>query len=44
LGITGLPGQGAPRIHDLRHSAAVNRLLRWYREGVDVQTSLLQIS
>jgi integrase len=44
LGIKGLPGQGAPRIHDLRHSAAVNRLLRWYRDGVDVQSRLPLLS
>ena len=29
-----------PRIHDLRHSFAVNALLRWYREGADVETKL----
>jgi integrase len=44
LGIKGLPGQGAPRIHDIRHSAAVNRLLRWYRDGVDVQSRLPLLS
>jgi site-specific recombinase XerD len=44
LGITGVPGQGAPRIHDLRHSFAVNRLLRWYREGLNVQSRLPLLS
>jgi integrase/recombinase XerD len=29
-----------PRIHDFRHSFAVNALLRWYKSGVDVQTKL----
>lgn len=29
-----------PRIHDLRHTFAVQALLRWYRAGVDVQTKL----
>jgi integrase/recombinase XerD len=29
-----------PRVHDFRHSHAVNVLLRWYRTGVDVQTKL----
>jgi integrase/recombinase XerD len=29
-----------PRIHDFRHSFAVNALLRWYRSGVDVQAKL----
>jgi integrase len=44
VGITGVPGQGAPRIHDLRHSFAVNRLLRWYREGLNVQSRLPLLS
>lgn len=26
-----------PRLHDLRHSFAVHRLVNWYREGADVQ-------
>jgi integrase/recombinase XerD len=29
-----------PRIHDLRHSFAVNVLQRWYAQGLDVQTKL----
>ncbi len=29
-----------PRVHDFRHSFAVNALIRWYRAGVDVQTKL----
>src|SRR5712691_666750 len=29
-----------PRIHDLRHSFAVNALLRWYRAGADVAAKL----
>ena len=32
-------GRG-PRIHDLRHSYAVHTLLRWYREGVDLEAKL----
>jgi integrase len=44
LGIEGIPGQGPPRLHDLRHSFAVGRLLRWYREGVDVQSRLPALS
>lgn len=30
----------APRIHDLRHTFAVNRLLAWYRDGKDVNARL----
>jgi integrase len=29
-----------PRLHDLRHTFAVHRLIAWYREGADVQTCL----
>jgi integrase len=38
-GIRTLKGQ-PPRIHDLRHSFAVNALMRWYREGADVDSKL----
>jgi site-specific recombinase XerD len=33
-----------PRIHDLRHTFAVNRLTSWYREGKDVQKLLPLLS
>ena len=33
-----------PRIHDLRHTFAVNALLGWYRAGVDVQARLPLLS
>jgi len=29
-----------PRLHDLRHSMAVHRVIAWYREGVDVEARL----
>jgi integrase/recombinase XerD len=32
------------RLHDLRHSFAVNRLVAWYREGADVQRLLPHLS
>ena len=35
---------GRPRVHDLRHSMAVNALLRWYRSGADVQAKLPLLS
>jgi integrase len=38
-GIHTPPGRRRPRIHDLRHSFAVNTYLRWYRDGVDVQAN-----
>jgi integrase/recombinase XerD len=43
IGIT-QPGRRPPRLHDLRHTFAVHRLLRWYREGVDVQQRLPWLS
>jgi integrase/recombinase XerD len=33
-----------PRIHDLRHRFTVNTLIRWYREGVDVERCLPRLS
>lgn len=33
-----------PRLHDLRHTAAVHRLTTWYREGKDVQRLLPLLS
>jgi site-specific recombinase XerD len=43
-GLLGQQGGRCPRVHDLRHSFAVHRLLRWYREGVDVQTRLAHLA
>ena len=34
------PGTAGPRIHDLRHSFVVGRILTWYREGVNAQERL----
>jgi site-specific recombinase XerD len=42
--ITIPPGKRRPRLHDLRHTFAVHRLLRWYKEGVDVQNRLPLLS
>jgi integrase len=33
-------GRGGPRVHDLRHAFVVNRMLTWYREGVNPQAHL----
>jgi site-specific recombinase XerD len=33
-----------PRLHDLRHSFAVHRLIRWYRQGADVQRLAYHLS
>ena len=39
-GLRGAPGERGPRLHDLRHTFAVHRLLAWYRDGGDVQARL----
>jgi integrase len=33
-----------PRIHDLRHTFAVRRLLGWYEEGTDIDRKILALS
>ena len=33
-----------PRLHDLRHRFAVNTLLRWYRDGVDVERNIPRLA
>lgn len=33
-----------PRLHDLRHTFAVHRLVQWYKEGADVQKMLPLLS
>ena len=33
-----------PRVHGLRHGFALQALMRWYREGVDVQSSLPRLA
>lgn len=38
----GIPGR--PRIHDVRHSLAVNTLLEWYRSGQDVAAQMPALS
>jgi integrase len=43
-GITVPPGRRRPRVHDLRHTFAVTSLIRWYRDGADVQAQLPVLS
>jgi len=42
-GIRGEQGRG-PRLHDLRHSFAVKRVLAWYDAGEDVQLRLPELA
>jgi integrase len=37
-------GHGAARIHDLRHSFAVRRLLRWHEQGDNLHQHMLALS
>jgi integrase len=44
-GISRPPGElRPPRLHDLRHTAAVHRVVAWYRSGQDVQRLLPQLA
>ena len=33
-----------PKIHSMRHSFAVRRMLKWYQEGADLNTKILALS
>jgi integrase/recombinase XerD len=44
ISIRGPKGQRGPRVHDLRHTFAVNRLLAWYRHGTNLSTKLPLLS
>ncbi len=44
LGWIARGGHGAARIHDLRHSFAVQRLRRWHEQSVDVHARMLALS
>ena len=44
LGWVARGGHGAARIHDLRHSFAVGRLLRWNEQGENVHEHMLALS
>jgi integrase len=44
IGLRGPKGQRGPRIHDLRHSFAVNRLLAWYRQRASLAAKLPLLS
>jgi integrase len=35
---------GAPRIHDLRHTFAVMRLMLWHQQGIDLDQRMLALS
>lgn len=40
VGLRGPADSRGPRLHDLRHRFAVHTLVRWYRDGMDVERHL----
>jgi integrase len=44
VGIGPTKGRQQPRVHDLRHTFAVHRVIAWYRSGLDVQRLLPGLS
>jgi integrase len=44
LGWKHRPSGRSPRIHDLRHSFAVGRMLRWYEQGLDIDRNIARLS
>ena len=44
IGIEPVDGGRRPTLHALRHTFAVERIRRWYQEGVDVQALLPHLS
>jgi len=37
-------GHGQPRVHDLRHSFAVRRMILWHQQGADLDQRMLALS
>jgi integrase len=44
IGLKGARGRKGPRPYDLRHTFAVHRLTRWYRQGIDLSRRLPWLS
>lgn len=44
LGWVNRGGHAAPRLHDLRHTFAVRRLMRWHADGTDIDQMMLALS
>lgn len=44
VGVGPTKGRRQPRVHDLRHTFAVHRVVSWYRSGLDVQRLLPGLS
>lgn len=44
LGWVNRGAHAAPRLHDLRHTFAVSRMMRWHAEGADIDQMMLALS
>jgi integrase len=44
IGLRGPADRRGPRLHDLRHRFALRTLLRWYREGLDVERQIPKLA
>lgn len=44
VGMRGLRATSGPRLHDFRHTFAVNTLIHWYRRGLDAERALPKLS
>ena len=44
VGLRGPADSRGPRLHDLRHRFAVETLLQWYRDGIDVERHLPRLA
>jgi integrase len=44
LGWVNRGAHATPRVHDLRHTFVVRRILRWQAEGVDIDQQMLALS
>jgi integrase/recombinase XerD len=43
-GIKSGRGRTGPRVHDMRHAMVCNRMLGWYRQGINPQSNLAHLS
>lgn len=44
IGLRGPSDSHGPRMHDLRHRFAIRTMVRWYKEGVDVERHIQELS
>ena len=44
LGLRNRGAHHAPRVHDLRHTFVVRRILLWHQQGIDIDQAMLSLS